>query len=168
MGGGDSEVSDKTRTIALESAYFNPSSIRRTSKRLGLSTEASYRFERGADPEAPARALARACALIEEIGAGKVRPDWIDARATTRSPVVLTLRHEQIARILGYAVPPDVTQRILTRLGFELSSDAAAQASGTASAAPGMVGARWRERARTRLAGDGAVVARRRRRARST
>jgi phenylalanyl-tRNA synthetase beta chain len=61
MGGGDSEVSEKTRTIALESAYFTPSSIRRTSKRLGLSTEASYRFERGADPETPARALARAC-----------------------------------------------------------------------------------------------------------
>ncbi len=139
MGGGDSEVSEKTRTIALESAYFTPSSIRRTSKRLGLSTEASYRFERGADPEAPARALARACELIEQIGAGKVRPEWIDARATTRTPVVLTLRHEQIARILGYVAPPDVVERILTRLGFELSSDAAAQASGArpaGSAAP--------------------------------
>jgi phenylalanyl-tRNA synthetase beta chain len=135
MGGGDSEVSDKTRTIALESAYFTPSSIRRTSKRLGLSTEASYRFERGADPEAPARALARACELIEQIGAGKVRPDWIDARATTRTPVVLTLRHEQIARILGYVAPPDVAERILTRLGFTLSSDAAGQASGAAGTA---------------------------------
>jgi phenylalanyl-tRNA synthetase beta chain len=137
MGGGDSEVSEKTRTIALESAYFTPSSIRRTSKRLGLSTEASYRFERGADPEAPARALARACELIEQIGAGKVRPEWIDARATTRTPVVLTLRHEQVARILGYVAPPDVVERILTRLGFELTSDAAAQAAGLAgSAAP--------------------------------
>ena len=130
MGGGDSEVSEQhASTIALESAYFTPSSIRRTSKRLGLSTEASYRFERGADPEAPARALARACELIEQIGAGKVRPDWIDARATTRTPVALTLRHEQIARILGYVAPPDVAERILTRLGFELSSDAAAQGS---------------------------------------
>ena len=124
MGGGDSEVSEKTRTIALESAYFTPSSIRRTSKRLGLSTEASYRFERGADPEAPARALARACELIEQIGAGKVRPEWIDARATTRTPVSITLRDEQIARLLGFAVPVDVTERILTRLGFELSAAA--------------------------------------------
>ena len=135
MGGGDSEVSEKTRTIALESAYFTPSSIRRTSKRLGLSTEASYRFERGADPEAPARALARACELIEQIGAGKVRPDWIDARATTRTPVVLTLRHEQIARILGYVAPPSDVERILTRLGFDLTSNAAAQASGAAGTA---------------------------------
>ena len=138
MGGGDSEVSEKTRTIALESAYFTPSSIRRTSKRLGLSTEASYRFERGADPEAPARALARACELIEQIGAGKVRPDWIDARATTRTPVVLTLRHEQIARHprvcgaarRGRAHPDAARVRAVVR--------AAAQASGTASAGAGM------------------------------
>jgi phenylalanyl-tRNA synthetase beta chain len=149
MGGGDSEVSEKTRTIALESAYFTPSSIRRTSKRLGLSTEASYRFERGADPEAPARALARACELIEQIGAGHVRPDWIDARATTRTPIALTLRHEQIARILGYVAPPDVVERVMTRLGFELSSDAAAQGSGVASStgapsSPAPVGASGR------------------------
>ena len=62
MGGGDSEVSGSTHLIALESAWFEPSGIRRTSRRLGLSTEASYRFERGADIEAPPLALARACA----------------------------------------------------------------------------------------------------------
>lgn len=136
MGGGDSEVSATTRTIALESAYFTPSSIRRTSKRLGLSTEASYRFERGADPEAPARALARACELIAQIGAGTVRPEWIDARATTRTPVIITLRDEQIARLLGFAVPVDVTERILTRLGFELSS---ASSSGEGAGGRGRV-----------------------------
>ncbi len=72
MGGARSEVSPATRTIALESAWFEPTGVRRTSKRLGLSTEASYRFERGADLEAPPLALARACALIAQIGAGTV------------------------------------------------------------------------------------------------
>ena len=61
MGGSDSEVSAATTTIAIESAWFEPTSIRKTSKRLGLSTEASYRFERGADFAAAAEALARAC-----------------------------------------------------------------------------------------------------------
>ncbi len=82
MGGGDSEVSAATTTIALESAWFEPTSIRKTSKRLGLSTEASYRFERGADFAAAAEALARACSLIEQIGAGTVRRGWIDACAS--------------------------------------------------------------------------------------
>ena len=70
MGGGNSEVHAGTRTIAIESAYFQPASVRRTSKRLGLSTEASYRFERGADVEAPLRALARTCELLEQIWRG--------------------------------------------------------------------------------------------------
>ena len=79
MGGADSEVSSATRLIALESAWFEPTGIRRTSKRLGLSTEASYRFERGADIEAPPVALARACALLEKTGAGRALPGWVDA-----------------------------------------------------------------------------------------
>lgn len=123
MGGADSEVSAGTRTIVLESAYFQPASVRRTGKRLGLSTEASYRFERGADPDAPARALARACELIEQLGAGTVRPDWIDARVTARTPTAITLRHEYIARMLGFVVPADQVTRKLARLGFALEGD---------------------------------------------
>src|SRR5262249_4068934 len=68
MGGADSEVSASTTVVALEAAYFQSQSVRRTSKRIGLSTDASYRFERGADPDAPPRALARACELITELG----------------------------------------------------------------------------------------------------
>lgn len=123
MGGADSEVSVGTRTIVLESAYFQPASVRRTGKRLGLSTEASYRFERGADPEAPARALARACELFEQLGAGTVRSDWIDARVTARTPTAITLRHEYIARMLGFVVPADQVTRKLARLGFALEGD---------------------------------------------
>ena len=90
--------------MALEAAYWQPQSIRRTSKRIGLSTDASYRFERGADPDAPPHALARACELITELGAGRILPDWIDALAAPRPPVVVTLRRMRITHVLGYDV----------------------------------------------------------------
>ena len=73
MGGALSEVGPGTRTIVLESACFEPRSVRRTSRRLALKTEASARFERGADIEAPVLGIERACALFEDIGAGRVR-----------------------------------------------------------------------------------------------
>ena len=120
MGGAHSEVSATTQTIALESAYFHPPAVRRTARRLGLSTEASYRFERGADPEAPPAALARACALIEEMGAGRVRDGWIDARPRAHAPVVLTLRAAYLARVLGYEVAADRVASILAALGFRM------------------------------------------------
>ena len=71
MGGAASEISAATKTIVLESAYFKPASVRRTSKRLGLKTEASVAFERGADIDAPPAAIARAAALLQQIGAGR-------------------------------------------------------------------------------------------------
>ena len=121
MGGGDSEVSASTRVMALESAYFLPSSIRRTSKRLALSTEASYRFERGADPEAPVRAMARALALIERIGAGTARPGWIDVAPAPRARTVIDLRAGRIAHVLGHEVAADEIERILRGLGFDVT-----------------------------------------------
>ncbi len=78
MGGGLSEVSSNTKTIVLESACFNPKSVRLTSKRLGLKTEASARFERGTDIDAPVTGLERAVELLEAIGAGRVRGGAID------------------------------------------------------------------------------------------
>ena len=78
MGGHDSEIGDATRLIALESAYFHPPSIRRTSKRLGLKTEASVRFERGGDIAAPPLGIARAAALFAQLGAGTPRGALID------------------------------------------------------------------------------------------
>jgi len=140
MGGADSEVSHVTKTIVLESAYFNPRSVRLTSRRLGLSTEASYRFERGADPDAPATALARACRLIEGIGAGSVRPEWVDARsqADQREPVRLALRPSRIARVLGFEVAESAVVRLLTALGFTVTSGSPrVSASGSAAALQG-------------------------------
>lgn len=121
MGGGDSEVSDATKTIVLESAYFNPLSVRRTSRRLGLKTEASMRFERGADPALPAEAMRRALSLLEMIGAGRARGRILDHFPRRQTPAVLRLRRATIAGLLGAAVPDRDIRRILKRLDFALA-----------------------------------------------
>ena len=118
MGGADSEVSAGTSTIVFESAYFAPGPIRRTSKRLGLSTEASYRFERGADFAAAPEALARACALLEQIGAGTARQGWVDACAAVKTPTLVHLEVARVGRVLGTDVAAAEVRRILTGLGF--------------------------------------------------
>lgn len=122
MGGADSEVRSDTTAIALESAYFQALPVRRTSKHLGLSTEASYRFERGADIDAPLRALARACHLIEQVGAGRVRDNWIDAYPGQRPRTVVDLSVRAAGRFLGREVPAADVDRILASLGFAIDA----------------------------------------------
>jgi len=125
MGGGDSEISPGTTRVLLESAWFQPGSIRRTSRRHGLKTEASYRFERGADPGMVIPALDRCAALIAELAGGTVRPGVVDAHPReVRAPEV-RLRWHRPAEVLGMDVERDDARRILTGLGFtELASDA--------------------------------------------
>jgi phenylalanyl-tRNA synthetase beta chain len=118
MGGAASEVWSGTRIIALESAYFKPASVRRTSKRLGLKSEASTRFERGADINVPVTALERACSLLEQIGAGRRVGAPIDVYPAPRGPIDITLRRERIAWLLGVGVDDGEVVRILTGLGF--------------------------------------------------
>jgi len=118
MGGGDSEIGSTTRRMVLESAYFTPASVRRTSRRLGLKTEASTRFERGADVEAAPAAIARIAALLRELGAGEPIGPMVDVYPAPKPAVVLTLRAERIARVLGIAVADDQVPRILEPLGF--------------------------------------------------
>jgi phenylalanyl-tRNA synthetase beta chain len=122
MGGADSEVTGPTRTIALESAYFKPASVRRTSKRLGLKTDASSRFERGADINAPIVALQRALALMQQIGAGRVIGPLIDRYPVRRGPVHLRLRRVRLASLLGLSVPDGDVARILAALGLTVST----------------------------------------------
>ena len=93
MGGADSEVSAGTRTVAFESAYFKPASVRKTSKRLGLKTEASTRFERGADINAPLLAIRRAAALLEQIGGGRLSA----RRSTVTRPLAVRNRSGSVA-----------------------------------------------------------------------
>jgi phenylalanyl-tRNA synthetase beta chain len=146
MGGADSEVTAATRQIVFEAAWFKPSSVRVTSKTLGLRSEASMRFERGADLSAPARAMARACALLEQIGAGTPSGVITDVYPAPRVATPITLERRRIGGLLGMAVPDADVTRILDGLGFDatpLSGEAAAAEAGpAASSAAGMPGDR--------------------------
>ena len=120
MGGANSEVSHETSTIVIESAYFNPQSVRSTSKALGLKTESSMRFERGADPRLPVTALERACALLDMTGAGRARGTLVDCYPTRIETATVALRRARVTRVLGLTVPDDAIRRILEALGFAL------------------------------------------------
>lgn len=118
MGGADSEVAGGTRRVAFESAWFDPISVRRTGRRLALSTEASYRFERGADITAPVRAMRRAQQLLVELGAGVPEGAIVDRYPAPRTRPAVTLRHARIGRVLGVEVDPAFVPAALGRLGF--------------------------------------------------
>lgn len=107
MGGLNSEIFAGTTDILLESAYFDPVSIRRCSKRLGLSTEASYRFERGADIEGVPVALKRALSLISRLAGGTVASDIIDRYPEKYVPPTVRLRIDKTNRVLGTAISRD-------------------------------------------------------------
>src|SRR5262245_63328453 len=124
MGGAASEVSPSTKVVVYESAYFKPASVRRTSKRLGLKTEASSRFERGADIGAQVVALQRAIALMEQIGAGTAIGPAIDVYPHPRGPKRLHLRRDRLQLLFGASVPDADVVRILTRLGLEVTPTA--------------------------------------------
>jgi phenylalanyl-tRNA synthetase beta chain len=118
MGGAHSEVRASTRTVLLESAYFAAGSIRRTAKALGLSTEASYRFERGADIEGLRGALDRAARLIAELGGGRVATGVLDAYPVPRRPLAVPLRLARVQRVVGACPPRATVADILRGLGF--------------------------------------------------
>jgi phenylalanyl-tRNA synthetase beta chain len=123
MGGHDAEIGASTRLMALESAYFHPPSVRRTSKRLGLKTEASIRFERGGDIGAAPLGIARFAALAAQIGAGTPRGALIDRYPVRRERTVIHLRASRITRLLGQSVPADAVVKSLTALGFEVAAE---------------------------------------------
>ena len=118
MGGANTEVGEATTRVLLESAYFQPVSIRRTSRALGLATDAAYRFERGADVEALATASARTAGLIAELAGGTVARGVVDAYPRRRRPVRLRLRMARVRRVLGVAPTAAHARRILTGLGL--------------------------------------------------
>jgi len=119
MGGASSEISSATKRVAFEAAYFAPSQIRSTSKKLGLKTEASSRFERGADRTAPPRAMARALQLLEQIGAGSFTGDATDNYPTPYQPRTTHLDRARIRGLLGMDVPDESVTRILSSLDFD-------------------------------------------------
>lgn len=120
MGGKHSEVSDQTTDILLESAIFDPLTVRRTSRHLALRSDSSYRFERGIDPTLPARASARAARLILELAGGKLDTALVSVPPADPLPQKkLSLPLARITRLLGYHISPDDALSALTRLGFQ-------------------------------------------------
>lgn len=123
MGGEETEISDETVDVLVESAYFEPQSVRRTSKLLGLQTEASYRFERGVDYDGVRRAQDRCVALICELAGGTATEDAIDVYPAQITPPSVRLRPRRVEELTGLNVPAEESRRILNSLGFEPVED---------------------------------------------
>ncbi len=120
MGGENSEVTPATRNILIESAYFNPSSVRYASKVLGLSTDASYRFERGTDPNGTVFAAERAAQLILQFAGGEILKGVLDVYPEKIEPKEIRLRFERVEKILGYSIGKAVISDIMVKLGMRI------------------------------------------------
>lgn len=120
MGGHGSDVAEATTDILIESAHFNPVSISKTSKELGMHTEASHRFERGTDIEGLITALNRTAQLIQELGGGEICAGIVDAYPAPRSEVRVKLRPERVNSILGTALTAEEMDKFLTSIEFQV------------------------------------------------
>jgi phenylalanyl-tRNA synthetase beta chain len=118
MGGAESEIGFASRNLLIESAWFDPVSVRRTSKALGLRSEASYRFERGADPEMAELASRRAAELVQELAGGKLLAGVVDVYPRREAPRSIELSRQELLRVMGEDVPDRDIEEILSALGF--------------------------------------------------
>jgi len=118
MGGADSEIGFGSRNILIESAWFDPITVRRTSKALGLRTEASYRFERGVDPEMVEIASRRAAELIQQLAGGEILSGVVDVYPRREQPLLIELTRKELLRVMGADVPDRDIEGILGALGF--------------------------------------------------
>ncbi|RXR28693.1 phenylalanine--tRNA ligase subunit beta [Flavobacterium piscinae] len=122
FGGKNSGVTENTSNIFLESAYFNPVSIRKTAKRHGLSTDASFRFERGIDPTITEYALKRAAILIKEIAGGEITSDIIDIYQKKIEDFTVLLNFNKVNKIIGQEIPKEIIKKILVSLDIKVNS----------------------------------------------
>ena len=122
MGGANSEVVDGTTRVLFESAHFAPSSIRRTARRLGLSSESSYRFERGVDPAGTVYAVDRAVSLLSRFADLSVAKGVIDVGGENVKPRTVPFRPARASRIMGMMYPPEACREIFGRLRFPVAS----------------------------------------------
>jgi phenylalanyl-tRNA synthetase beta chain len=120
FGGIRSGVTALTKNIFLESAYFNPVAIRKTAKRHGLKTDASFRFERGADPNITLWALKRAIMLIKEIAGGKISSDIVDVYPARINNTLIEVNYNNINRLIGKNIDRPVVKKILTLLDIRI------------------------------------------------
>ncbi len=123
MGGENSEVTEKTTKILIESAWFEPSSIRKTSKSLALQTDSSYRFERGIDPTMQLKAAWRAAELIAELSGGTIFEGYVDEHPIKHEPQAVPLRVARVNHLLGTNLDEQRVVSILGKLEFEVESD---------------------------------------------
>lgn len=122
FGGKTSGVSNETTTIFLESAYFNPVSVRKTAKRHTLSTDASFRFERGIDPSITEYALKRAALLIQEVAGGEITSDIIDVYPKRIEDFSVFIHFQKVNRIIGEEIKPETIKKILASLDIKVNS----------------------------------------------
>jgi phenylalanyl-tRNA synthetase beta chain len=120
MGGLESEISLSTTRVLLESAYFRPASVRRTSKKLGLSTESSYRFERGADWNSTVPAIGRVCRLMEELAGARIAGSIRDVYPKKLEPVCIQLKRESANALIGVQFEKNFIESTLRGLNFRL------------------------------------------------
>ncbi len=123
FGGLTSGVTESTKNVFLESAYFNPVSIRKTARRHGLNTDASFRFERGCDPEMTIYALKRAALLIKEVAGGTISSEIVDEYPTKILPFEVTLNKKKIDSLIGKEIGRDTVVKILKGLEMEIVSE---------------------------------------------
>ena len=123
MGGKNSEINGATTDVLLESAYFAPANIRKTSKKLGLSSESSYRFERGADIGGLVWASNRAAQLIQQTAGGQVAGGIVDVLAKPVEKRRVGCRYGQVNRLLGVEVPPATVKKVFVGLGLAMTKE---------------------------------------------
>ena len=122
FGGKNSGVTETTTTIFLESAYFNPVSIRKTAKRHALSTDASFRFERGIDPAITEYALKRAAILIQEVAGGEITSDIVEVFQKKIEDISVVLNFANVTKIIGQEIPKETIKKILVSLDIKVTS----------------------------------------------
>ncbi len=123
MGGQNSEINENTTKVLLEAAYFTPSYVRKSSVKLGLKSDASYRFERGTDPNATIYALELAAKLLEEVADGKAYKGYVDNYPNPIEPKEVKLRASRVEKILGISVPQAQIDKTLDNLGITKKSE---------------------------------------------
>jgi phenylalanyl-tRNA synthetase beta chain len=131
MGGLNSEVTTATVNVLIESAFFQPSYIRRTAKALGLQTDASYRFERHVDPAGQAWAAMRAALLMVETAGSTLVPGLLDVHPRPAPARSVQVRPRRVQQVLGVDVPPETQERLLSAIGFQREEAAAVNGGDT-------------------------------------
>jgi len=122
FGGLDSGVTEETTSVFLESAYFNPTSVRKTARRHSLSTDASFRYERGTDPNATLYCLKLAAKMIKELAGGEICGDVIDIYPEPITPFPVTLSYDYLNNLVGKDIPKDVVDSIIESLEMEITA----------------------------------------------